>query len=81
MKAAEKEKRRSSVLELVLSLPRFNICAYFAFFSKIVHFIERIRFLELCAICDKLLIYRMAFSDIRARCSVQTKRSSLTTDP
>ena len=40
------------------------------FFGEVGHFTERSRFLELCVICKKLMVYRVV-SYIGERCSVQ----------
>ena len=38
-------------------------------------FIERSGFLELCVICEKLMVYRVVSYDIGERCSVQDEEN------
>ena len=59
--------------ELIFSHPCFYvICACNEFFGEVGHFSQSSGFLELCIICEKLMVYRMVISyDIGERCSVQ----------
>ena len=41
------------------------------FLDEVVYFAERRGFLDSCAICEKLIIYRMAGDDARERCCAQ----------
>ena len=41
---------------------------FFFFFGEVSHFTERSGFLELCVICEKLIVYRVVIYDIGERC-------------
>ena len=79
-KEAKKGKRSASVL-LLFSLSRFSVihvfvvCACIEFFGEVDHFIERSGFLELCVICEKLMVYRAVGYGIGERCSVQDEEN------
>ena len=46
--------------ELIFCHPWFYVvCACTEFFGEAGHFTERSRFLELCVICEKLMVYRV----------------------
>ena len=61
--------------ELLFGHPYFYvICACIEFFGEVGHFTERSRFLELCVICKKLMVYRVVSYDIGERCSVSGRR-------
>ena len=50
--------------ELIFRHPCFYVvCAFTEFFGEVGHFIERSGFLELCVICEKLMIYRVVSYD------------------
>ena len=52
------------------------------FFGEVGHFIERSGFLELCVICEKLMVYRVVSYDIGERRTVyRTKRMGPSTEP
>ena len=62
--------------ELIFRHPCFYVvCACNEFFGEAGHFTERSRFLELCIIREKLMIYRVVSYDIGERCSVQDKEN------
>ena len=62
--------------ELIFHHPYFYVvCACIEFFGEVGHFIERSRFLELCVICEKLMVYRVVSYDIGERCSVQDEEN------
>ena len=62
--------------ELIFCHPYFYvICAYIEFFGEVGHFTERSRFLELCVICKKLMVYRVVNYDIGERHSVQDEEN------
>ena len=68
-KEDEKGKRRACFVivqfELIFRHPCFYVvCACTEFFGEVGHFTERSRFLELCAICEKLMVYRVVSYDI-----------------
>ena len=80
-KEDEKGKRRASVLSS-FSLSWFFrhpcfyvVCACIEFFGEVGHFIERSGFLELCVICEKLMVYRVVSYDIGERRSVQDEEN------
>ena len=79
-KEDEKGKRRTSVLSS-FSLSWFSVihvfvvCVCIEFFGEVGHFTERSRFLELCVICEKLMVYRVVSYDIGERCSVQDEEN------
>ena len=51
--------------ELIFGHPCFYvICACIEFFGEVGHFTERSGFLEMCAICEKLMVYRVVNYDI-----------------
>ena len=51
--------------ELIFRHPRFYVVsACIEFLGEDGHFTERSGFLELCVICEKLMIYRVAIYDI-----------------
>jgi len=63
-------------LELIFGHSCFYvICACIEFFGAAGHFTERGRYLELCIICEKLMIYRVVIYDIGEKCSVQDKEN------
>ena len=58
--------------ELIFRHPCFYVvCACIEFFGEVGHFTERSGFLELCVICEKLMVYRVVSYDIGERRSVQ----------
>ena len=62
--------------ELIFRRPYFYVvCACIEFFGEVSHFTERSRFLELCVICEKLMVYRVFSYDIGERRSVQDKEN------
>ena len=75
----EKEKSFTFVVvrfELIFRHPCFYaVCACLEFFGEVGHFIERSGFLELCVICEKLMIYRVVSYDIGERRSVQDEEN------
>ena len=75
----ENGKRRASVLSslsLTLSRPcSYVVCACIEFFGEVGHFIQRSGFLELCVICEKLMVYRVVSYDIGERRSVQDEEN------
>ena len=77
LKEDKKEKRKASVFvvvkfELIFGHPCFYVvCACIEFFGEVGHFTERSGFLELCVVCEKLMVYRVASYDMGERCSVQ----------
>ena len=63
-------------LELIFRHPCFYVvCACIEFFGEVGHFTERSRFLELCVICEKLMVYRVVSYDIGERRSVQDEEN------
>ena len=79
-KEDEKGKRIASVLSS-FSLSSFSVihvfyvvCACTEFFGEVGHFTERSGFLELCVICEKLMVYRVV-SYIGERRSVQDEEN------
>ena len=78
-KEDEKGKRRASVLSS-FSLSWFSVIHVFmssvhALSSLVRLFTERSRFLELCVICKKLMVYRVVSYDIGKRRSGQVKEN------
>ena len=74
-KEDEKGKRRASVLSL-FSLSWFSVIHAFmlsvhALNSFVSLVTDRSKFLELCVICEKLMVYRVVSYDIGERCFVQ----------
>ena len=69
--------------ELIFRHPCFYVvCACIEFFGEVGHFTERSRFLELCVICEKLIVYRVVSYDIGERRNVQDeKRMGPSTEP
>ena len=70
--------------ELIFRHPCFYVvCACIEFFGEVGHFTERSGFLELCVICEKLMVYRVVSYDIGERRSVtyRTKRMGPSTEP
>ena len=64
--------------ELIFGHPCFYVvCACIEFFGEVGHFPERSGFLELCVICEKLVVYRVVSYDIGERCSVQDEENGL----
>ena len=62
--------------ELIFRHPCFYVvCACIEFFGEVGHFIERRGFLELCVICEKLMVYRVVSYDIGERRSVQDEEN------
>ena len=62
--------------ELIFCHPCFDVIgACTEFFGEVVSFTERGGFLELRVICEKLMAYRMACSDVRERCDVQDEEN------
>ena len=58
--------------ELIFGHPCFYVvCACIEFFDEAGHFTERSGYLELCVICEKLMVYRVVSCDIGERRSVQ----------
>jgi len=53
----------------------YVVCACIEFFGEVGHFTERSRFLELCVISKKLMVYRVVSYNIGERCSVQDKEN------
>ena len=45
------------------------------FFGEVGHFTERSGYLELCVICEKLMVYRVVSCDIEERRSVQEEEN------
>ena len=73
-----KEKSFCSVVqfELIFRRPCFYVvCACIEFFGEVRHFSERSGFLELCVICEKLMVYRVVSYDAGERRSVQNKEN------
>ena len=70
-----KEKSFSFVViqfELIFGHPCvYVVFACTEFFGEVGHFTERSGFLELCVICEKLMVYRVVSYDIGERRSVQ----------
>ena len=62
--------------ELIFGHPCFYVvCACIEFVGEVGHFTERGGFLELCVICEKLMVYRVVSYDIGERCSVQDEKN------
>ena len=62
--------------ELIFRHPCFYVvCACTEFFGEVGHFIERSGFLELCVICEKMMVYRVVSYDIGKRRSVQDEEN------
>ena len=62
--------------ELIFGHPCFYvICAYIELFGEVDYFTERSGFLELCVICEKLMVYRVVSYDIGERYSVQEEEN------
>ena len=62
--------------ELIFHHPCFYVvCACIVFFGEVGHFTERSGFLELCVICEKLMVYRVVSYDIGERRSVQDEEN------
>ena len=53
----------------------YVVCACIEFFGEVGHFTERSGFLELCVICEKLMVHRVVSDDIGERCSVQDEEN------
>ena len=51
------------------------VCACIEFFREVGHFTERSGFLELCVICQQLMVYRVLSYDIGERRSVQDEEN------
>ena len=45
------------------------------FFGDVGHFTDRSRFLELCVVCEKLMVHKVVSYDIGERCSVQDEEN------
>ena len=45
----------------------YVVCACIEFFGEVGHFTERSGFLELCVICEKLMVYRVVSYHISER--------------
>ena len=79
-KEDKKGKRGASVLSL-FSLSGFSVIHVFMssacieFFGEVGHFTERSGFLELCVVCEKLMVYRVVSYDIGERRSVQDEEN------
>ena len=55
-------------IELIFCHPCFYvICACVEYFGEVGHFTERSRFLELCVVCEKLMVYRVVSYGIGER--------------
>ena len=68
--------------ELIFRHPCFYVvCACIGFFGEVGHFTERSGFLELCVICEKLMVYRVVSYDIEERRSVQDEENGHSTEP
>ena len=62
--------------ELIFRHPCFYVvCACIEFFGEIGHFTERSGCLELCVICEKLMVYRVVSYDSGERRSVQDEEN------
>ena len=62
--------------ELIIRHPFFYVvCACTEFFGEVGHFTERSRCLELCVICEKLMVYRVFSYDIGESRSVQDEEN------
>ena len=62
--------------ELIFRHPCFHVvCACIEFFGEVGHFTEMSGFLELCVICEKLMVYRVVSYDIGERRSVQDEEN------
>ena len=60
----------------------YVVCACIEFFVVVVHFTERSGFLELCVICEKLMVYRVVIAMISERDGVyRTKIMGPSTGP
>ena len=53
----------------------YVVCACIEFFGEVGHFTERSGFLELCAICEKLMVYRVVSYDIGEMRSAQDEEN------
>ena len=53
----------------------YVVCTCLAFFGEVAHFTERSGFLELCVICEQLMVYRVLSYDIGERRSVQDEEN------
>ena len=61
--------------ELIFHHPCFYVvCACIEFFDEVGHFTERSGFLELCVICEKLMVYKVVSYDIGRYAMYRTKR-------
>ena len=69
--------------DLIFRHPCFYVvCASFEFFGEVGHSIERSGILELCVICEKLMVYRVVIAMISERGVVyRTKRMGPSTEP
>ena len=69
--------------ELIFRHPCFYVvCACFEFFGEVGHFIDRSGILELCVICEKLMVYRVVIAMISERGVVyRTERMGPSTEP
>ena len=66
--------------ELIFRHPCFYVvCACIE--VEVGHFTERSGFLELCVICEKLMVYRVVSYDIGERRSVQDEENGPSTEP
>ena len=62
--------------ELIFRHPCFYVvCACIGLFGEVGHFTERSGFLELCVICENLMVYRVVSYDIAERRSVQDEEN------
>ena len=57
----------------------YVVCPCIEFFGEVGHFTERSGFLELCVICEKLMVYRAVSYDILSM--YRTKRMGPSTEP
>ena len=81
-KEDEKGKRRAAVLssfsfkwaDFPSSMFLCRLCMH-RFFGEVGHFTERSGFLELCVICEKLMVYRVVSYDIGETRSVQDEEN------
>ena len=79
-KEDEKRKEKSCFVvvhfELIFRHPCFHVvCAWIEFFGKAGHFTERSGFLELCIICEKLMVFRVVSYEFGERRSVQDEEN------
>ena len=58
-----------------------DTCACTEFFGEVVYFTERGGFLELCVICEKLMVYRMVAIMSERGVVYRTKRTGPSTEP